>query len=178
VYPGDGFRRSTVRRLADQMESIAQGIAQRVIDLVVEALDMNALIARIDLNIVLARVDLNQVVDRIDLNEVVDRIDLNQVVDRIDLNQVVDRLDVNRLMARVDINQILSQVDIEALVKNTDLGALMVSSSSTLATEAVDLGRSHAVSMDDTIARWVSRIRRNHKGRAEPPELPNTPEEP
>jgi hypothetical protein len=32
--------------------------------------------------------------------------------------------------------------------------------------------------MDDTIARWVSRIRRNHKGRAEPPELPNTPEKP
>jgi hypothetical protein len=169
VYPGDGFRRTAVKRLADQMESIAQGVAERVIDLVVEALDMNALIARIDLNIVLARVDLNQVVDRIDLDE---------VVDRIDLNQIVDRLDVNRLMARVDINQILSQVDIEALVKNTDLGALMVSSSSNLATEAVDLGRSHAVSMDDTIARWVSKIRRNHTGRAEPPELPNTAEEP
>ena len=169
VYPGDGFRRSTVRRLADQIESIAQAVAQRVIDLVIEALDMNALIARIDLNIVLARVDLNEIVDRIDLNE---------VVDRIDLNQIVDRLDVNRLMARVDINQIVSQVDIEALVKNTDLGAIMVSSSSTLATEAVDLGRSHAVSMDDSLARWVGKFRRNPRGRAEPPELPNTPEGP
>ena len=85
---------------------------------------------------------------------------------------------MNKLMARVDINEIVSRIDIEALVKNTDLGALMVSSSSTLATEAVDLGRSHAVSMDDTLARWVSRIRRNHTGQAEPPELPNTPEEP
>src|SRR2546421_7997765 len=28
-----------------------------------------------------------------------------------------------------------------------------------------------------TLARWVSRIRRNHKGRAEPPELPNRSEE-
>jgi hypothetical protein len=54
----------------------------------------------------------------------------------------------------------------------------MISSSSNLATEAVDLGRSHAVSMDDALARWVSRIRRNHAGRAEPPELPDTPEEP
>ena len=151
------------------MESIAQGVAQRVIDLVVEALDMNALIARIDLNVVLARVDLNEVVDQIDLNE---------VLNRVDLNQIVDRLDVNRLMARVDINQIVSQIDIEELVKNTDLGAIMVSSSSTLATEAIDQGRGHAVSMDDTLARWVSKIRRNHTGRAEPPELPNTPEEP
>jgi len=142
------------------VESIAQGVAQRVIDLVVESLDMNALIAQIDLNAVLARVDLNE------------------VADRIDLNQIVDRLDVNRLMARVDINQIVSQIDVEALVKNTDLGAIMVSSSSTLATEAVDRGRSHAVSMDDTLARWVSKIRRNHRGRAEPPELPAPPEEP
>jgi hypothetical protein len=167
--PGERFRRSAPRRLAEQVESIAQGVAQRVIDLVVESLDLNALIAQIDLNAVLARVDLNEVVDQIDLNE---------VLNRVDLNQIVDRLDVNRLMARVDINQIVSQIDIEALVKDTDLGAIMVSSSSSLATEAVDAGRSHAVSMDDTLARWVSRIRRNHTGRAEPPELPNTPEEP
>jgi hypothetical protein len=85
---------------------------------------------------------------------------------------------VNKLMARVDINQIVSRIDIETLVKNTDLGALMVSSSSTLATEAVDLGRSHAVSLDDTLARWVSKLRRNHTGRAEPPELSIAPEEP
>jgi hypothetical protein len=85
---------------------------------------------------------------------------------------------MNKLLARVDINQIVSRIDVESLVKNNELGAIMVSSSSTLATEAVDQGRSHAVSMDDTLARWVSRIRRNHTGRAEPPELPNTPEEP
>ncbi len=156
----NGVRRSAARRVAEQVESIAQGVAQRVIDLVVESLDMNALIAQIDLNAVLARVDLNEVVDRIDLNE------------------VVDRVDMNKLLARVDINQIVSRIDVESLVKNTDLGAIMVSSSSTLATEAVDQGRSHAVSMDDTLARWVSKIRRNHTGRAEPPELPNTPEEP
>jgi hypothetical protein len=178
VDPGERFRHSAAGRLAEQMESIAQGVAQRVIDLVVDALDVNTLIARIDLNVVLARVELNSVLQRVNLNEVVKQVDLNEVLDRIDLNQIVDRLDVNKLMARVDINQIISQIDIEALVKNTDLGALMVSSSSSLATEAVDLGRSHAVSMDDTLARWVSRIRRNHTGRAEPPELPNAQEEP
>lgn len=169
MYPGDRVRRSATRRVADQVESIAQGVAQRVIDLVVESLDLNALIAQIDLNAVLARVDLNEVVDRMDLNE---------VVAHIDLDEVVARVDMNKLLARVDINQIVSRIDVETLVKNTDLGAIMVSSSSTLATEAVDQGRSHAVSMDDTLGRWVSRIRRNHTGRAEPPELPNTPEEP
>ena len=162
------MRRSASRRLAEQMESIAQGVAQRVIDLVVEALDVNALITRIDLNVVLARVDLNQVIDRVDLN---------QVIDRVDLNQVIDRVDMDKLVARVDINEVAGRLDIEALVKNTDLGALLANSSSTLATEAVDLGRSHAVSMDDTLARWVSRLRRNHTGRVGPPELLNAQEE-
>ena len=146
--------------LAGQIESIAQGIAQRVIDLVVESLNVNALLARIDLNALLARVDLNQ------------------ELGRVDLNQVLSQVDLNELMARVDMNEIVGRIDIEALVKNTDLGALLASSSSTIVTEAVDLGRSHAVSMDDTIARWVSRLRRNHTGRAGPPELQTAQEEP
>ena len=169
VDPGERWRRSASRRFAEQIESMAQGVAQRVIELVVDALDVNALIVRVDLNAVLARVELNGLLDRVDLN---------QVLDRVDLNQVIDRVDVNRLMARVDINELAGRVDIEALVKNTDLGALLAGSSGTLATEAVDLGRSHAVSMDDTLARWVSRIRRNHTGRAGPPELLNAQEEP
>jgi hypothetical protein len=147
-------------RFAEQVESIAQGVAQRVIDLFVESLDVNALIARIDVNAVLARVNLDEVLDQVDLDE------------------VLDRVDMDKLMARVDINKILGHIDIEALVKNTDLGALLASSSGTIVTEAVDLGRSHAVSMDDTLARWTSRLRRNHTGPAGPPELLNAPEEP
>jgi hypothetical protein len=187
VYPGEGVRRSASRRLAGPIEAIAQGVAQRVIDLVLEALDVNALIERINLNAVLARVEVNDLLRRVDLNEVLDQVDLNQVIDRVDVNQVLDRvdidrlvarLDINKLIARVDINEIAGRIDIEALVKNTDLGALMVSSSTTLATEAIDLGRSHAVSMDDTLARWVSRLRRNHNGRPGPPGLVNDQDEP
>jgi hypothetical protein len=158
--PGERLGHSASRRFAGQIEAIAQAVAQRVIDLVVESLNVNALLARIDLNALLARVDLNQ------------------ELGRVDLNQVLSQVDLNELMARVDINEIVGRIDIEALVENTDLGALLASSSSTIVTEAVDLGRSHAVSMDDTIARWVSRLRRNHTGRAGPPELPTAQEEP
>ena len=176
---------------------MAQGVAQRVIDLVVQALDMNALIARIDLNAVLGRVDLNillgqvdlnqelgrvdlnillgqvdlnQELGRVDLNQVLGQVDLNQVLRQVDLNQELGRVDINELMARVNVNEIAGRIDIEALVKNTDLGALLASSSGTIVTEAVNLGRSHAVSMDDTLARWVSRLRRNHTRRAGPPD--------
>ena len=103
---------------------------------------------------------------------------LNQVLERVDLNLVLDRVDMNKLLAQVDVNQIVSRVDIEALVSNTDLGAIMVSSSSSLASEVVDMGRGHAVSMDDTLARWASKLRRNHTRRSGSPELPNAEEEP
>jgi hypothetical protein len=186
VYPGEGARRSASRRFAGPIETIAQGVAQRVIDLVLESLDVNALIERINLNAVLSRVELNDLLRRVDLNEVLDQVDLNQVIDRVDVNQVLDRVDVDRLVARldvnalidrVDVNEIAGRIDIEALVKNTDLGAVMVSSSTSLLTEAVDLGRSHAVSLDDTFARWVSRLWRNHTERPGPPGLVNPQEE-
>ena len=172
------MRHSAGRRFAEQIESIAQAVAQRVIDLVIEALDMNALIARIDLNVVLGRINLNSLIAQVNLNELINQVDLNQILETVDLNQVLDRVDMDKLMARIDLNELASRIDIETLVQNTDLGALMVSSSTTLATEAVDLGRSHAVSMDDRLARLVSRIRRNNTGQPRRPELPNAPEEP
>ena len=169
-------RRSASRRVAGHVESFAQAVAQRVIDLAVEVLDVNALIARIDLNVVLGRINLNSVLDRVDLNEVIDQVDLNQVLETVDLNEVLDRVDMNKLMAKVDINQLASRIDVEALVKNTDLGAILVGSSGNLATEAIDAGRSHAVSMDEALARWAGKLRRNHAERSGPPELPSTQE--
>jgi hypothetical protein len=189
VGPNERVRSSASRRFAGQMESIVQGVAQRAIELVVEALDVNALLARMDLNAVLVRVELNGLLDRVDLNQVLDRVDINQVLDRVDINQVLDRVDMNRLMARVDINKIVDRIDIEALVADTDLGAHMASSTSTLATEAADLddatrqaitGLRSSYGWANIIARlmWVSRLRRNHTGRTGPPEPPNAQEEP
>jgi len=198
VGPNDRVRSSASRRFAGPMESIVQGAAQRAIELVVEALDVNALLARMDLNAVLVqvelddllgRVDLNQVLDRVDLNQLVDRVDLNQVLDRVDINQVLDRVDMSRLMARVDINEIVDRIDIEALVADTDLGARMASSTGTLATEVADLGDATRQAITDvrgsygwanTLARvmWVSRLRRNHAERPGPPGLPDAQEEP
>lgn len=174
----DRARRSRSRRFAEHVESLAQAVAERVIDLAVEVLDVNSLVARIDMNVLLGRIELNSLLHRVDLNEVLTHVDLNRVLETVDLNEVLDRVDMNKLLAQVDINQLASRVDIEALVRNTDLGTLLVSSSSNLATEAIDLGRSHAVRMDDTLARWVSKLRPNHTGRPGPPALLNAREEP
>lgn len=171
VGPDERVRNSASRRFAGQMESIVQAVAQRALELVVEAVDVNALLARMDLNTVLVRVELND------------------LLGRVDVNQVLDRVDMSRLMARVDINEIVDRLDIEEMVANTDLGARMANSTSTLATEAADLedatrqaitGLRSNYGWASTVARrvWVSRLRRNHTGRTGPPELPNGQEEP
>ena len=146
------------------LESMAQAVAKRVIELVLEALDLNALLDRIDLNAVL---------DRIDLNAVIARVDLNAALAQVDLNQLLDQVDMNRLMARVDLTELIGNVDLEELADNSEFGAVISKSTSTVASGALDLVRSQAVGLDDFAARWVARLlrRRPYTGPPGPPEL-------
>jgi len=117
------------------MEALAQAVAQRAVEIVVSALDVNALL------------------DRVDLNAVLDQVDIGQVLDRIDLNGIVERIDV------------------DALVEQTDLGAIIASSSSGVASDVLDVVRSQTVGLDESIARWMGRLRRRpYTGPPGPPD--------
>ena len=130
-------------RLAPQMEATAQVMAERVITLVLDAVDLNAVLARIDLNAVLRRVNIDEPIDRVDLNGLLDRIDMNAIAQRI---------------------------DVEALVEQTDLGAVIARSSSGIASDLFDALRSRTVGIDESIARWVARLRRRpYSGPPGPP---------
>lgn len=72
VNPRDQLR-SAGKRLTEPVEPLAQRIAERVVDLLVNAVDVNALVARVDLNAVLARVDVDDVLAKVDVNALLDR---------------------------------------------------------------------------------------------------------
>lgn len=128
---------------------------ERVLDLVVEALDVNELVQQADVNMLLSRLDVNAVLEKVDVNA---------VLSRIDLDPLLDRVDVNRLIARIDI---------ESIVQHTDIGAVFVKSSENMASGAVDILRGQAVATDQRIDRWVHRLlRRKTSGPAGPPTLP------
>jgi hypothetical protein len=121
-------------RLAPQMEAAAQAVAERVIILVMDAVDLNVMLARIDLNAVLRRIDIEEPIDRIKINEVLDRIDLNALLAQVDLNAVlrrvdieepIDRVDLNGLLDRVDVNQIVQQVNVNEVIARIDLDAVL-----------------------------------------------------
>jgi hypothetical protein len=159
VDPRDRLRNAG-KRLTDPAEALAQRVAERVIDLVVEVLDVNALMLRLDLNAVLARVDVNDVLRRVDVKTLLDQVDVNDLMSRVDLDA---------LMARVDVNDLVQRLDIDGLVEQTDLGAVIARSSGGVASEALDSARSQAVGMDQFIDRWVQRAtRRKHPGPVAP----------
>jgi hypothetical protein len=163
VNPRDRLR-SVSRRVTDPAETLAQQVTERVLDLLVDALDVNELAARIDVNAILARIDVNAILAKTELNTVLDQVDVNALLARADLDAVVQRVDVGAVLDRVDVNEVVGRIDIDALVEKTDLGAVIAQSSGGLASDALDAVRSQAVGLDLLIDRWVNRLlRRKHQ---------------
>ena len=152
--------RSMGKRISDPVEQLAEKTAERVIDLVVRSLDVNAVVQRVDLNAVLDQVDVNKLVDRVDLDKILDQVDLNRVLAKVDLDDLLARVDVDAIVDRVDINGIAQNLDIDAIAMHTDIGAMIARSSGGVAADARDAARSQAVGLDEWIARWVARLLR------------------
>ncbi len=128
-----GRRRFSEVRPVPRSEAWAQAATERAIDLVVSALDVNALL---------------------------DLVDLNAVLDQVDIDQLLDRIDLDRLLARMDLNELVKHIDLNALVEQTDIGSVIAASSSGVAGDVLDVVRSQAVGLDEFIARWIGRLRR------------------
>jgi hypothetical protein len=175
--------RSARKGVAASAELLAQRLAERVIDIVVQAVDINALLQMVDLNALLAQVDVNASLRQIDLNALLaqvdvnaplkqmdvnaplKQVDLNALLKQIDLDELLEQVDMNAVLDRVDINDVVARIDMERLVEQTDLGAIIARSTGGIATEALDTVRSGAVGLDRRIDRWVTRLlRRKDRG--------------
>jgi hypothetical protein len=165
VDPLDRLR-SAGKRVTDPLETLSQRVAERVVDLVVQALDVNALVGRVDLNAVLDQVDVNKLLarldvsalmDQVDMNELLARVDVSALVDRVDINEILARVDVGRLLDSVDVNDLADRIDLDQLIEQTNLGAVIAKSSAGVTTEALDAARSGAVGLDRFIDRWIGR---------------------
>ena len=125
--------RRQVPRAETRAEELARAVAERTVEIVVSALDMNALL---------------------------DQVNMNALLDQVDMDALLDQVDINRVLDRVDVNSIVDRIDIDALVEQTDLGAIIARSSSGVASDALDVLRSQTVGLDEFIARWIGRLRR------------------
>jgi hypothetical protein len=125
---------------AGRMEQLAQAVAERVVAIVMDAIDIDALLERIDVDALVSRVDVDGVVSRVDVDGLIDRVDVEKIIDRVDVEKIIDR------------------VDIDALMEKTELGSIIARSTTGVASEVLDVIRAQGVGLDDFFARWVNRI--------------------
>jgi hypothetical protein len=112
-------------------ERLAQAVAERVVTLVVDALDVNALLARIDLDALLSEVDVDA---------------------------LLSRVDVAALVARIDVDELVARIDVEQLVARIDLASTMAGTASSAAEGTLGAVRRTAVRGDDVVAHWADRL--------------------
>ncbi|ACV81459.1 hypothetical protein [Nakamurella multipartita] len=95
------------------------------LDSAVARVDLDSAVARVDLDAAVARVDLDAIVDRVDVKRILDRLDLDAIVARVDIERILDRLDLDAIVARVDIVRIIDRLDIDAIVERVDLDRII-----------------------------------------------------
>jgi hypothetical protein len=135
--------------IGSRVEQLAQAVAERVVSLVLDVIDLNEVIDRIDIERVIEKVDVNKVISQVDLDAVLERVDLDKVIDRIDLQSVIEK---------IDLNAVVEKIDIDALVEHTEIGSIIAKSTTGVLTEVLDVIRAQGVGLDDFILRWGNRL--------------------
>jgi hypothetical protein len=126
--------------IGSRVEQLAQALAERIVPLIVEAIDIDALL------------------DKVDVEKIIDRVDVEKIIDRVDVQKIIDRVDVQQIIDRVDINAIVNEIDIDSLVEHTELGSIIARSTTGVLTEILDVVRAQGVGLDDFILRWGNRL--------------------
>ena len=140
--------------IGTRVEQLAQALAERLVPLIVDAIDIDA------------------VLDKVDVEKIIERVDIDKVVERVDIEKLIDRVDVQKVIERVDINAIVDEIDIDALVEQTELGSIIARSTTGVLTEILDVIRAQGVGLDDFIMRWGNRLIGRRKKIADWPEGP------
>jgi hypothetical protein len=126
--------------IGNRVEQLAQSLAERIVPLIVDAIDIDTLLDKVDVEKLIERVDVEKVVERVDVQKIIDRVDVQQVIDKVDINAIVDK------------------IDIDALVEQTELGSIIARSTTGVLTEVLDVIRAQGVGVDDFILRWGNRL--------------------
>jgi hypothetical protein len=137
--------------LTPQLTQRLRAIVPVVVQEVLRSVDLTRLLLEhLDVDAVVAEVDVDAVVRRCDVEAVLDRVDLTGVV--------LARMDLDALVAAV-----LEEVDLAVLTEDVieaiDLPEIIRSSTGSIASETVHGARMQAIAADQAVARLRDRLR-------------------
>ena len=135
--------------IGSRVEQLAQALAERIVPMIIEVIDINAIVDQ---------VDIQRIIDKVDIDQIVSRVDVDKIVDRVDIEKIIDRVDIQKIIDRVDINAIVNSIDIDALVEQTEIGSIIARSTTGVLTEVLDVIRAQGVGLDDFVFRWGNRL--------------------
>ena len=143
---GEAARKGLSVRAAALLSGLLAGVVPAVLDLVLDRIDLNALVER--------RVDLDRLAANLDIEKVLDRIDLDELVER--------RVDIDRLAAGIDVDAIIGRVDLiglaEYVVDGIDLPQIIRASTGSVASEGLREVRTRSMDADQALASLVDRM--------------------
>ncbi|HET9542481.1 MAG TPA: hypothetical protein VFP02_05350, partial [Acidimicrobiales bacterium] len=77
------------RRQRQATAEEVEAVMGRVVDDVVEVLDLNGIIQQVDVNAIVERVDVNEVVGRVDIDDIISRVDVDGIVRRTEVGTLI-----------------------------------------------------------------------------------------
>src|SRR6516162_7595447 len=82
--------------IGSRVEQLAQALAERLVPLIVDAIDIDAVLDKVDVEKVIERVDINKVVKQIDIDALVEQTELGSIIARSTTGVLTEILDVIR----------------------------------------------------------------------------------
>ncbi len=143
-------------RAGPAMKEALQSVTPEVVD----AVNINDVLAVIDVQAIIDRVDIDGIVDDVDLDRLLDRVDIDRIVGQVDLDKLLDRIDIDALLDRIDLNELVARIDVDKLIAETELGSIIAQSTTGVAAEALDAVRRQGVSLDNLVAGIARRVMR------------------
>ncbi len=112
-------------RLGAEAAPAAREVLSTVTPNVVEAVDLNEVLASVDLDALLDRIDLDRLLDRIDLGRILDKVDIDGLISKVDVDALIGRVDIDGLISKVDVDALIGRVDIDGLISKVDIDGLL-----------------------------------------------------
>ncbi|CAB9509508.1 expressed unknown protein [Seminavis robusta] len=98
-------------------------------------------------------VDLDGVIRQIDLNDVISRVNFNDIVDTVDWNNLAEQVDFDAIFARVDVNALVERIDVNAVIERSNLKSIIARSTTGICFLALDSIRAMCIKGDQIVQR-------------------------
>jgi len=77
--------------IGSRVEQLAQTLAEHIVPLIVDAIDIDSILDKVDVEKIIERVDVQKIIDRVDINAIVNKVDIDSLVGQTEIGSIIAR---------------------------------------------------------------------------------------